>query len=135
MPTYLLAPGLQSIHKWTGDLNLAGRLDGQWRIVFLTPAEERPQREKEVLRRSKTPTLTNIPTASKSSDVPSQLLFSFGNGGAGRLRGKGSSENQGSALDSPPTSLSDCCLKAPAVSAGKVQGVDLLSSSWKMESR
>lgn len=71
--------------QWTGDLNLAGCLDGHWRIVFLTPAEKRSQREKEVLRRNKTPSLPNIPTGSRSSDLPSQLLLlSVGNGGAGK---------------------------------------------------
>lgn len=83
VPTSLLTPGLQSTHKWTGDLNL-GRLDGQWRTVFLTPAEERSQGEKEVLRRSKNPILPNIPTGSRSSDLLSQLLLPVGNGGAGK---------------------------------------------------
>lgn len=52
--TYTFSPGLQSTHKWTGDLNLAGSLDGQWRIAFPTPAEER-SRGGRVLRESKTP--------------------------------------------------------------------------------
>lgn len=53
--TSTFSPGLRSTHKWTGDLKLGGSLDGQWRIAFPTPAEERSTGGR-VLRESKTHT-------------------------------------------------------------------------------
>lgn len=52
---HTLSPGLQSKHKWTGNLSLASCLDGQWRTAFLTFAEKESSQKKGVLRKGKTP--------------------------------------------------------------------------------